>query len=316
MLLPISEIHGQGGRKTRRLKPIMLEKPTVPHYNSREMGKQRLIGRWRLIFLGLLIAGASVAGVWAWWNSPGEEAAPTVPAGIYGQDTPSEYMPRQLVAGLVLLRPEQLVLVPEVDGFQSPCGAPNGAFAYDAQPFGTPNERRGGVHLGQDLNGIGGENTDEGDAVYAAARGLVVYSAEPSPEWGNVVVLAHRLPGTNRIIQTLYAHLDKRVAKVGQMVARGEGIGTMGTAQGRYPAHLHFEAVESRCTEAGMPGYSATGTMNRLNPETLFSQYPAPVVPDPYTTIRRLRIREASLMQQEPAQMPKEGIPVKPAQFL
>ena len=51
------------------------------------------------------------------------------------------------------------------------------------------NAARGGRHTGQDLHGIGGENTDEGLPVRAAGRGLLIYAGEPSPDWGNVVVL-------------------------------------------------------------------------------------------------------------------------------
>ena len=92
---------------------------------------------------------------------------------------------------------------------------------YDAQGFGTLNATRHGHHTGKDINGIGGENTDLGEPVCAAGRGLVVYSGCPTPEWGNVVVLLHRLPGEDGYVQTLYAHLRQRDVRVGQYVARG-----------------------------------------------------------------------------------------------
>ncbi len=191
---------------------------------------------------------------------------------------------------------------------------------YDAQPFGAENAKRGGKHSGQDLNGIGGENTDAGEPVYAAGRGLVVYSGVPSAEWGNVVVLAHRVPGDERVVQTLYAHLEEREVSLGTVVERGRRIGRIGTAGGRYLAHLHFEAIVSRCTEAGMPGYHPAGGMNRLNPAELIAGFPAPKHADVYDAVRALRIREAYLSRSEksPAatKLPEGTIPVKPSQFI
>ena len=253
------------------------------------------MGTQRKVFVVLLVAGAlGLSSLLAWQHA--RQQAPT-PAGA---QAPAQ----QLMGGLILLRPEQLVGAPVVDGFQWPCGAPNGAMMYDAQPFGAVNAKRGGHHTGQDLNGIGGENTDEGLPVCAAARGLVVYSGEPSPEWGNVVVLAHRLPGAEgRVVQTLYAHLNTREARVGERMSRGERLGTVGTAHGAYLAHLHFEAIPSTCTEAGMPGYHPVGTMNRMNPAELISRYPAPGFPDPFESVRHLRRRQAP---SQPATQPQQ----------
>lgn len=291
-------------------------------------------GRW--VFIVLLVVGLSAL---TYMGSRARlasgkaeaEAAPAAPAPqttgqqIYDADIPRETMPESLLGGLILLSAEQLARVPYTDGFQWPCGTPEGAMMYDAQPFGSPNELRGGHHTGADLNGIGGNNSDLGVPVRAAARGLVIYSGVPSEHWGNVIVLAHRLPGTNRIIQTLYAHLDERDrnAIVGQTVARGDTLGTIGTANGHYLAHLHFEAIESRCTEAGMPGYAKQGTMNRLDPMALLREHPAPAFPDAYADIRRIRIREAAqTTTASPASAPaatinSEGtLIVNPAQHL
>lgn len=283
------------------------------------MSGKRILTPLRWFTLGLLGVGVIAAGVIAYLNHDGE-APPISPAiaGLYGQDVPPASTPQTLLPGLVLLTPHQLALIPLADGFQSPCGTASGGFVYDAQPFNSLNQKRGGHHTGADINGIGGEDTDLGLPVHAAARGLVVYCGEPSPAWGNVVVLAHRLPGDPRVIQTLYAHLDKSIVRQGQFVARGETIGTVGTAHGNYKAHLHFEAIASMCTEAGMPAYAPGGTMNRLNPQKLLASHPAPAVPDPYDTVRRLRVREAAIQQPQsaPAGMPAGAIPVNPSQFL
>ena len=234
---------------------------------------------------------------------------------IYGKDVAPEGMPEVLHPGYILLTAEQMAKAPVVDGFQSPIAMPNGAFAYDAQPFGSPNPKRGGNHTGQDLNGIGGNNTDEGEPVYAAARGLVVYSGVPADDWGNVVILLHRLPDGTRV-QTFYAHLKERSARLGEMVARGEPIGSIGTAGGHYLAHLHFEAIPSRCVEAGMPAYAPQGTMNRINPQELMDKYPAPAFPDPFGAVRMLRKREAAPATAPAEPLPEGVAPVNPTQFL
>ena len=268
---------------------------------------------FRKLFYALICMGA--VGV-CWWLSVRsiQQGRASVSPALPAQQTVA-----QVLGGLILLSPEQMVIAPEVDGFQWPCGAPTGAMIYDAQPFGAMNEKRHGHHTGKDLNGIGGQNTDLGEPVCAAGRGLVVYSGVPSDEWGHVVVLAHRIPGEKGIVQTLYAHLNTREARVGQLVDRGQRIGTIGTANGKYLAHLHFETIRSLSTEAGMRGYHPSGVMNRMNPTELIRNYPAPPMPDPYAEVRRVRAREA-LMQDPsptPAQIPGEHgvVPVRPQEF-
>jgi hypothetical protein len=124
--------------------------------------------------------------------------------------------------------------VPYADGFDFPVGAPHGIGYYDAQPFGLNH------HLGSDWNGDGGGATDLGDPVTAAAAGLVAYSGDAGIGWGNVVVVTHLL-GPDEVVETLYGHLDRKSVRVGQRVARGALLGTIGDAHGRYVPHLHFE---------------------------------------------------------------------------
>ena len=258
------------------------------------MSKRWYQNPFKLTFLGLVAAG--VAGACYLLSTGGGAAshAGNTTDNLYAADEPLSHMPDTIVPGLILLTADQMVRTPIADGFQWPVGTPAMGMMYDAQGFGAMNEKRGGYHTGQDLNGIGGENTDLGEPVYAAARGLVTYSGEPHKGWGNIVVIAHRLPGSNKIIQTLYAHLDARQVRPGQLVARGQQIGTIGTANGNYLAHLHFEAIESLSQEAGMPGYHPTSTMNRIDATKLIAEHPAPAVADAYEQVRRLMIREAA----------------------
>lgn len=285
------------------------------------MARQRHISPLRWLFFILLGVGLVVFCCYLAAGRGAAAAARAEGESIYLADAPKSHMPDPFIGGLILLTPEQMARVPMVDGFEWPCGTPEGGMVYDAQPFGVDNAKRGGKHSGQDINGIGGENTDLGEPVYAAARGLVVYSGKPSEAWGNVVVLAHRLPGEDGIIQTLYAHLDDREVSLGTVVHRGRCIGHIGTAGGRYLAHLHFEAVQSRCTEAGMPGYHPRGGMNRLNPADMIARFPAPQHPDVYDAVRASRIREAYLSRSKtkttpPVSTPQGTIPVNPSQFI
>src|SRR6266481_1825760 len=59
----------------------------------------------------------------------------------------------------------ELASLPTATRFDFPLGSENGAMAYNAQRF-TENH-----HLGDDLNGIGGEDSDLGDPIYAVADG-------------------------------------------------------------------------------------------------------------------------------------------------
>jgi murein DD-endopeptidase MepM/ murein hydrolase activator NlpD len=127
--------------------------------------------------------------------------------------------------------------VRQADGFGLPVGIDNGKRYYKARGF-RPNG-----HLGEDWNGVGGGNTDLGDPVYSTAHGLVVYARDFRAGWGNVVIIRHAYMdrGQVRYVDSLYGHLHRILVREGQRVERAQRVGTIGTAHGRYPAHLHFE---------------------------------------------------------------------------
>ncbi len=153
--------------------------------------------------------------------------------------------------------------IPLAPRFDSPLGTEQGGLVYNAQKFWDMNATRGGHHTGDDLNGIGGMNTDLGDPVFATADGLVLYAGEPSAGWGKLVVVAHKtLDG--RTLHSMYAHLNRIDVSIGTLVARGGKIGMVGTANGYYPAHLHFEIRVSDSVDIGA-GY-ASNPLNRLDP--------------------------------------------------
>jgi murein DD-endopeptidase MepM/ murein hydrolase activator NlpD len=132
------------------------------------------------------------------------------------------------------------------DGFDFPVGKPDAQGYYKARGF------RSHGHLGEDWDGIGGGNTDLGDPIYSIGDGLVVFARDCHMGWGNVMIVRHsyREGGAIKTIDVLYGHLDKMLAHRGQAVARGQQIGTMGTAHGLYDAHLHLEIRKN--IEVGM----------------------------------------------------------------
>lgn len=160
--------------------------------------------------------------------------------------------------------------IPTALRFDSPLGSEQGALTYNAQAFFEMNERRAKNHWGDDLNGIGGMNTDLGDPVRAVGNGLVLFAANRERGWGNVVILAHRL-ADDRIVQTLYAHLQTIDVARGALVARGQQIGSVGTGDGAWPAHLHFELYEAEAIDPGRA--YALFRSNRLDPAAFLQSH-------------------------------------------
>ncbi len=173
----------------------------------------------------------------------------------------------QLEPAFQLPSPFTLAALPTATRFDFPLGTEHGAFAYNAQPF-TENR-----HLGDDLNGIGGENSDFGDPVYAIADGRVLFAHEGGPGWGNILIVLHAYEenGTRKYLQSYYAHVDKLLVQPPQEVRRGQPIATVGSANGKYLAHLHFEMREFVTPFIG-PGYRED-TRGWINPSEFIRQH-------------------------------------------
>lgn len=140
-------------------------------------------------------------------------------------------------AGLVC-RAADTIRVPLSNGFDLPVGKPDAAGYYVFRGYYP------GGHLGEDWNGNGGGDSDLGDPVYASGSGVVVFSEDYRRGWGNVVIVRHAYLDENgrvALMDSLYGHLDQRMVRKYQLVERGQQLGTIGTAHGKYAAHLHFE---------------------------------------------------------------------------
>jgi hypothetical protein len=154
----------------------------------------------------------------------------------------------------------ELALLPTAARFDFPLGSENGAMTYNAQPFTKDH------HLGDDLNGIGGEDSDLGDPIYAVADGRVLLAREGGSGWGNVVIVLHAYieNGERKYVQSYYGHVEAMLVQAGEDVRRGQQIAKVGTGGGHYFAHLHFEMREFITPFIG-PGYRAN-TRGWLDP--------------------------------------------------
>lgn len=142
-----------------------------------------------------------------------------------------------LVAGLISAPSPQKARTRLADGFDQPVGKPDAEGYYRARGF-RPN-----YHMGDDWNGLAGGNSDLGDPVYSTAHGLVVLARDMRMGWGNLVIIRHTFLENRqmKVVDSVYAHLDKILVRENQQVVRGQQVGTIGTNRGMYPAHLHFE---------------------------------------------------------------------------
>jgi len=235
--------------------PIMSSDPSSAPPESKSRGNS--------VYLLTLVGAAALVGFAIWKVSGGGAAL----AERFGKQSPESalMMPADGKADMRFhsLSPWEAVQVPKAVRFDPPLGSEHGALVYNGQKYWEMNEKRGGHHTGDDLNGIGGMNTDLGDPVFAVADGLVVFAGEPSPEWGNVIVVAHKTPD-GKPLHSMYAHLDRIGVAKGSLVGRGTKVGTVGTANGYYPAHLHFEMRSTDGVDIG--GGYASQPFNRLDP--------------------------------------------------
>ena len=174
---------------------------------------------------------------------------------------------RKFEPSLELVSSIDLASLPTATRFDFPLGTEHGAMTYNAQPFTANN------HLGDDLNGIGGEDSDLGDPVFAVADGRVLVARDGGSGWGNVIILLHayRQDAARKYVQSYYGHVQTMLVAPGEEVHRGQQIATVGTGGGRYLAHLHFEMREFITPYIGA-GYRKD-TRGWLNPTTFIEAH-------------------------------------------
>jgi len=89
--------------------------------------------------------------------------------------------------------------------------------------------RNGRPHKGLDLG------AKAGTPIYAVLDGTVVYSGVQG-SYGNVIVIEHP-----DFVMTVYAHNEKNLVNVNEVVKQGQQIATVGSTGNAQGTHLHFE---------------------------------------------------------------------------
>jgi len=97
----------------------------------------------------------------------------------------------------------------------------------------------------------------EGTPIYATGDGIVERADNLEQGYGNHVVINHGFG-----YQTLYAHMSRIAATVGQKVKRGQVIGYVGSTGESTGDHLHYEVIKN-----GVKVNPISYFFNDLNPD-------------------------------------------------
>jgi murein DD-endopeptidase MepM/ murein hydrolase activator NlpD len=114
-------------------------------------------------------------------------------------------------------------------------GKYNGTPGTDAWAWPTANHDLSGYDFGAGHNGID-IRTYEGQPIYAAQAGVVVFAGWSDRGYGNLVIIDHL-----NNWHTFYAHLSQWNVNCGQQVYAGTILGLAGTTGNSTGPHLHFE---------------------------------------------------------------------------
>jgi len=102
--------------------------------------------------------------------------------------------------------------------------------------FAWPADNSAGYHTLDAQPGIG-ITGNEGDPVYAADNGVIVYAGWNDDGYGNLIVIDHYE------WQSVYAHLSDVYVDCGQNVFQGAIIGTIGSTGDASGSYLCFELI-------------------------------------------------------------------------
>lgn len=192
-----------------------------------------------------------------WWglDFAAREKTPAVAVPTTTQDWP-EFFAANILPSL-----------PVANEFDTPLRPPDGDGAFVTLPYLYQNQ-----HLGEDWATAKGDAA-AGEPVYSVADGWVSVAQDFSNAFGKVVFICHRMPEGRwpAFVEVMYAELDSIDVKPGQFVKRGDRIGTVGTANGMYPAHLHWEVRQTVGMGLG-PGFEV-GASGWLGPSEFIAAH-------------------------------------------
>lgn len=120
-----------------------------------------------------------------------------------------------------------------------------------AGKFKKPVEGKIASRFGPKKGGLHNDGVNisapRGTPVRAAENGVVVYAGNELRGSGNLILIRHQ----GRLM-TAYAHMDKMMIKRGDVIKRGQTIGTVGSTGSVSSPQLHFEVRKG--TQAINPG--------------------------------------------------------------
>lgn len=163
-----------------------------------------------------------------WIVSGGEEGEKTITTEIVYEN--GEEVSREVVSEEISKQPVAKEIVIGTSGAGSGPSVGTGYLTWPTGPGGGISRGFSSTHGGMDIWNVA--NTP----IYAADSGVVIVSQDTTVGYGRYIIIDHQ-----NGMQTLYGHMNTRLAEVGEVVAKGQLIGLMGSTGQSTGNHLHFE---------------------------------------------------------------------------
>lgn len=209
-------------------------------------------------FFYLVVLAVWIALLWFGLDFAGKQKQPPVAVPTTQLDWP------QFFAANIL------PTLPVTEEFDTPLRPPDGAGAFISLPFLEEG------HLGEDWTTAKGDAA-LGEPVYSVADGWVSVAQDFENAWGKVAFICYRLPEGRwpPFVEVMYAQLDTLDVSGGQLVKRGQKIGTVGNANGTYKdrAHLHWEVRQTAGLGLGLGFYDRRRPDGWLGPSEFLAAH-------------------------------------------
>ena len=163
-----------------------------------------------------------------WFASSGQDGEKTITTEIVYEN--GVEVSRSVVSEEITKEPVNQEIVIGTNGAGGGSGVGTGSFIWPTGPGGGISRGFGNGHGGMDI--WNSYNTP----IYAADSGVVIVSQDTTVGYGRYVIIDHQ-----NGIATLYGHMNQRLVEVGEVVAKGQLIGLMGSTGYSTGSHLHFE---------------------------------------------------------------------------